>query len=102
MTRKQKTGFEPSSECADALRRITGLAHRLAAMLAEEGLSPDGQADGSRGAPLAMAMMYFLLRIPQEDLRALFLADGSLREMAFRPFPAGFVKASPLPQSPPF
>jgi hypothetical protein len=89
MSRKTGTSFEPSPECAEAYERILGLAHQLAAAVAGETLSKNGKALGPHGLPLVIAMIYFLLRIPPQDLNTLFFTEGSLKELNFRPYRQG-------------
>jgi hypothetical protein len=99
MPRKSTSSFEPSPECAAAYERILDLAHRLAAALVGEKLSRDGKALGPYGLPLVIGMLYFLLRIPPQDLNTLFFTKDSLKDLNFRPYtedPAGFALLADL------
>jgi hypothetical protein len=96
MTRRTKPEIEFSPECDAALERLTALAHKLSAMLTGDSLSESGLTLTPRSQALAMGMMYFLMRAGLEDLRAAFFAEGSLNQLSFRPFPAGYTREAPL------
>jgi hypothetical protein len=76
-----------SPETDQALERVTALAHRLAAGLGGEEIPPDGRVETERAAGLTAAMFLFLFSIAPEDLHALFFAEGSMKQIAFRPLP---------------
>ncbi|MGN6470203.1 MAG: hypothetical protein ACTHLC_11525 [Rhizobiaceae bacterium] len=86
MARRGKRILEMSPEADQVLQRITALAHRLGAGLAGEALSAEGRVDTEGAAALVAAMFLFLLSISPDDLHALFFADGSMAQFAFRPW----------------
>ena len=88
MARRDKPNVEMRIEADRALKRITTLAHRLAAGLAGEELPAKGEVETEGAAALAAAMFLFLLSISPDDLHALFFADGSMKQFAFRPLAA--------------
>jgi hypothetical protein len=84
MARATKSGIEISPEAGEALQRVTGLAHRLAAGLSGDELASDGRVETPGAAALAMGMFLFLVSIEPDDLHALFFAEGSMKQFAFK------------------
>ena len=85
MARRKKPDIEFSDEFKATWDRVETLAHQLASALTGDPLSPDGKVEAPRAAALVMGMVAFLLRIGPDDLTALFFAEGSLKEVKFKP-----------------
>jgi len=85
MARRNKSEIAISPEADQALQNVTALAHRLAAGLAGEELPASGRVETPTAAVLAMSMFSFLSSIDPDDLQALFLAEGSMKQFTFKP-----------------
>ncbi len=82
---RKKSDIDISDECQEAYARLVTLAHRLAATLTGDAISPEtGQTQTARSLALATGMLYFLLRIEPDDMQAVFFGDRSLAQFPFK------------------
>lgn len=90
MARKKRQDFTPDPECEAAFGRVVDTAHLCAATLFGEPRVDDPAKDASlRALLMAMGMVYFLLRIAPDDLRAL-LSQGGFGALDWKPFPPDY------------
>lgn len=84
---RKKPDWTPSPECETAYANAIGTAHLAAASLLGEKPVDNPERDASAAAlKLAMAMMFFLLRLDPRDVGALYRGPGSLAEFDYKPF----------------
>lgn len=84
---RKKPDWTPSPECETAYANAIETAHLAAASLLGEKPVDDPGRDASAAAlMLAMAMVFFLVRLDPRDGGALYRGPGSFADFDYKPF----------------
>jgi len=82
---RKKSDIDINNECQEAYARLVTLAHQIASTLTGDPISPEtGQTQTARSLALAVGMLYFLLRIEPDDMKAVFFGERSLAQFPFK------------------